>query len=189
MSDEKTMTNKEVAEVFNVRPNLIQETGLRLFPDKERRNGVAIRWTEDEVTEISKEIKRNMGKGNSNVPLVQTKGMPSTHKEVMQRAGEVLKDLMSILAEMSDTSELKDERIRELEHQVEYNATIGTMRWRDVKKALGLSVTKEQMLADTHLEEDVDYFLKCMGYDKYPTLLLTDNALSIIKQTYSSKEE
>lgn len=195
----KGMTTKEVAEALGTSPNVISENAKK-YLNKQFEKGKAARYTEEEVTVLLEKMREHPS-NNSNEQLISSTYKLSTRLSADYKSAEFVnsQDYHSdegrrvvtqaifglcegLLRDLSKENAM-------LKHQAEYNATIGTMRWRDVKKALGLSVTKEQMLADTHLEEDVDYFFKCMGYDKYPTLLLTDNALSIIKKTYPNREE
>jgi len=74
-----------------------------------------------------------------------------------------------------------------LKHQVEYNEVIGCSRWADVKKLLSLKDNWESVCNKLNLEENVDFFKKCMGYDKYPTVLLPDNTVARIKKEICKK--
>ena len=188
--EETLMTTKQIAEILQVKPKLVIDTGKRLFPSRVK-NGVTTYWTEREVTEISKTIKSNIGKGNSSIPFVQKKGLPSTHLEVLERAGNALKDLMTVISDMKAEADIAKSRVvaveaenKMLKHQIEYNKVIDCTRWKDVKKLLGIKENWETVCGKLNLEEDIDYYKKCMGDDKWPTTMLTDDAVSRIKEDY-----
>jgi hypothetical protein len=182
---EKTMTTKELAEVLGVSKNRVQESAKRIFPNR-MIHGHATYWNEYEVSEISKELKRNQRAPNLTVGLNQQ--LPSTQLEVLERAGSALKDLMTVIADMKAEADVAKSKAvafesenKMLKHQVEYNEVIGCSRWRDVKKLLGLKITWEEVCEKLHLEEEVDYFKKCMGFDKYPTIMIPDSTIERIK--------
>ena len=179
--EKETMTSKEIANVLGVRKNLVQETAKRLYPNR-IKHGISTFWNEDEVSAISIEIKKNIGKGNSFLTVGSNQQLPITRKEVMKNAANALKDLLTAIADMDSNQSALQAENEMLKHQVEYNEVIGCSRWSDVKKLLGLKSKWEDVCNQLHLEENVDYFKKCMGYDKFPTIMITDNTVYRIKQ-------
>ena len=191
----KTMTSKEIAEALGVKSKLVIDTGKRLYPSRVK-NGVATHWSEIEVTEITKSIKANIGHGNSTIPFAQTKGMPSTQLEVLERASNALKDLMGVITDMKAEADIANSRViaveaenKMLKHQVEYNEVIGCSRWTDIKRLLGIKEKWDAVCEKLNLEENVDYFKKCMGYEKWPTVMLTDGSVAKVKKHYDRVEK
>lgn len=81
-------------------------------------------------------------------------------------------------------NKLLAEENRVLKHQLEYDKIIGCVKWSDVKKTMGIRDNFKEVCKNTRIEPNVDWYEKIMGEDKYPTKLLTDRAVDIIKEYY-----
>lgn len=192
---DKLMTTKELAKVLNVDVRTIQMTVKRILdPAKVHsrviNGGKSMVFNEEQATLIKQEIQKHHNLATRQIDEV------STHLEVLERAGNALKDLMTVIADMKAEADIAKGQVvaisaenKMLKHQIEYNEVIGCARWTDVKKLLNIKVKWDIVCTALSLEENVDYYKKCMGYDNYPTVLLPDNTVNRIKECISSIEQ
>lgn len=175
---EKTMTTKELAEALGVEvtsvKRTVQKLGAVLHSVKKNSQGGYL-FTEEQATLIKQEIQKHHNLATRKIDSV------STEMEMKQKAAEVIQWYMSSYEAEKELRLKAESENKMLKHQVEYNEVIGCSRWRDVKKLLGLKITWEEVCEKLHLEEEVDYFKKCMGFDKYPTIMIPDSAIERIK--------
>lgn len=187
---EELMTTKELAQVLGVSIDTVTRVANKVIDPsavlhRVINGGKSKVFTEKQATLIKKEIQKHHNLATRQVDEV------STHLEVLERAGNALKDLMTVIADMKAEADIAKSQVvaisaenKMLKHQVEYNKVINCIRWRDVKKLLGIKDKWESICQKLNLEEDVDYYKKCMGNDKFPTTLLTDDCVNRVKELF-----
>lgn len=203
---DKLMTTKELAKQLGTKPAIITENAKKCLPNKKIQNGKPTYWSEAEVTILLEFMKKNnnrtdldlsnrtIGANTSLTPALQAQSFISklnaSDKNTQRVIISTVAQLNSMLVEalQNENNMLTDEN-KILKHQVEYNEVIGCARWTDVKKLLNIKVKWDIICTALSLEENVDYYKKCMGYDNYPTVLLPDNTVNRIKECISSIEQ
>lgn len=123
LTNEKTMTVKEVAEVLGVTPESIKWNIRKLYPDK-MKNGIETRLTEKEITEIKSIM----------IPTSQLVGV-TTDLEMQQKTVEV----MQYWINKTKDAELK---LKEAQPKIDfYDAVTGskdTIDMSEVAKVLNI---------------------------------------------------
>lgn len=175
---EKTMTTKELAEALGVEVTSIKRTvqklGAVLHAVKKNSQGGFL-FTEEQAILIKQEIQKHHNLATRKIDSV------STEMEMKQKAAEVIQWYMSSYEAEKELRIKAESENKMLKHQVEYNTVIGCSRWKDVKKLLGIKEKWETVCEKLSLEEEVDYFKKCMGFEKFPTVMIPDSTIERIK--------
>ena len=201
---DSAITTMQFAKQLGTSPNVVLENARKCLPNKKIENGKPTYWTKEEVTILLDYMKSHTSNNRSAefsslVANTSTELTPALKAQQfissIDYSDESAVDMVTatitalssnlIAALHSENKGLVKEN-KMLKHQVEYNEVIGCSKWSDVKKLLGLKMKWEDVREKLDLEENVDYFKKCMGYDKFPTTLITDNALNRIKELADS---
>ena len=202
--DSTLISTKQFAKTIGVSTETIRTNGKILFPNKSVEKGKPVMWTESECNLILEKIRTNQqgSKATSKAaleaittditPAVKVQQFISSIDYNDESAVDMVTATITALSSNliaalhgENKSLVKENKM--LKHQVEYNEVIGCSRWADVKKLLGIKESWESICNLLNLEENVDYFKKCMGYDKYPTVLLPDNTIARIKKEICKK--
>ena len=198
----ETITTKELAKQLGTSPKVILENAKKCLPNKKIENGKPTYWSKAEVTVLLESMKKN---NNNQHNLSRSLISASTELTPALKAQQFISSIdysdesaadmvtatiialsSNLIAALHSENKGLVKENKMLKHQVEYNEVIGCSKWSDVKKLLGLKMKWEDVREELDLEENVDYFKKCMGYDKFPTTLITDNALNRIKELADS---
>lgn len=206
--DSTLISTKQLAEQLKISPKAVRENAKKCLPNKTIVNGKPTYWNEEEVTVLLDYLKGNTrGQGarkdltctevvqvteTSLTPALKVQQFISSIDYNDESAVDMVTATITALSSNliaalhgENKSLVKENKM--LKHQVEYNEVIGCSRWADVKKLLGIKESWETICNLLNLEENVDYFKKCMGYDKYPTVLLPDNTIARIKKEICKK--
>lgn len=174
---EKTMTTAQVAEVLGVTPRSVQmaveklaKNNSRVFADIRRNSQGGYLFSEQQVTAIKLELQ-NHSKVNALSPKT-TLEKQLLIQQAMQIQAEMIAELQAKNLEQA-------QRVQELEHQVEYNEVIDCKRWTDVKKEYHLTRLTKAKVKNSLAEREF-WFEKCMGMDKFPTLLIKPEAIDLL---------
>lgn len=196
MEEQQTMTTKEVAEALGISVQAVNARARQCLPNHSHQQGSANRYTQEEVTIITEALREHP----SNNLKVELSSLPSTELTPVYKMEQILRpaiqqddrDQLRVIAnagmkalEALCVSLERDNDM--LKHQVEYDKVIGCSRWSDIKKLLHIKDSFEIASEKVDLEENVDYYKKCMGYDKWATIMLTDSAVQRIQEFYSKE--
>jgi hypothetical protein len=178
----KTMTTAQVAMQLHTSAKVVLENAKKCLPDKKIENGKATHWTEAEITILLDCMKHNSSNHASDL-YFESKGSLSTDltpalkiKKAMELMQEGYEEELQILKAKNLE---QAQRVQELEHQVEYNEVIDCKRWTDVKKEYRLTRLTKAKVKNSLAEREY-WFEKCMGMDKFPTLLIKPEAIDLL---------
>ena len=185
------VTVKDLASQLNVSGKTILRASKELFEP-----GTVLSWvinggktsvfTEEQATAIKLKLReRNNLKDNSIVTQIGNDlefFALIKKREIEQKALDEYRDRR--ISELSEENEELKKENEMLKHQVDYNAVIGCSRWMDVKKLLGIKEKWDVVCSQLDLEENVDFFKRCMGYEPYPTIQLPDSTVEKIKKCF-----
>lgn len=195
----RMMSTKEVAVNLGVTSQAIRDRAKALFPDKNIKPREALYFSEEEVTVILETMKNNPSNNlqSSTLQNMTTSLTPAykaqqfissidyTDESAVDMVTATITALSSnLIAALHGENKTLRKENKMLKHQVEYNEVIGCSRWTDVKKLLGIKEKWDVICDNLNLEENVDFFKKCMGYDTYPTIMIPDSTIAKIKECF-----
>lgn len=203
--DSTLISTKQLAAQLHTSPKVIMENAKKCLPNKKIVNGKPTYWNEEEVTILLDYLKSNSSNHASDL-YFESKGKTNTSLTPALKVQQFISSIdyndesavdmvtatitalsSNLIAALHGENKNLVKENKMLKHQVEYNEVIGCSRWADVKKLLGIKESFETVCKQLNLEENVDYFKKCMGYDPYPTTLLPDSTIERIKKEYCKK--
>lgn len=192
------LTTRQLAKQCGTTPVVILGNARKCLPNKKIENGKPTYWTEEEVTVLLEQIKTNnnnqydlsrsvKGVNTSLTPVLKVQqGLKQAQDNAttIEQQMEIANAGMQALAKAMTM--LKGENV-ELKHQVEFNKVIGFLCWKKTKTELGIKMNFKTLVETYNLEEEIDYFEKCMGMDKRPTKLISPRVYEMLKREMQGK--
>lgn len=199
------ISTKQLATQLHTSSKVIIENAKKCLSNKKIINGKPTYWNEEEVTVLLDYLKSNSSNHASDL-YFESKGRTNTSLTPALKVQQFISSIdyndesavdmvtatitalsSNLIAALHGENKTLIKENKMLKHQVEYNEVIGCSRWADVKKLLGIKESWETVCNQLNLEENIDFFKKCMGYGKFPTVLLPDNTIARIKKECCKK--
>lgn len=118
---------------------------------------------------IAKEFKKEVKKILHDLRVGNSVLVPKTFSEALYLAAKQQEEIEKQQAMI----EHQQSQIEQLDHAIEYSKVIDWKGWLLLKKQLNFKGNFKSLVKEIPLEEGTDFEKKVMGYDKYPTILIS----------------
>jgi phage antirepressor YoqD-like protein/biotin operon repressor len=193
LTNEKTMTTKELADYLRTSPKVVIENARKCLPNKIIENGKVTLWTQKEVTILIEQMKTSNPNENTfteAVKAVSTELTPALKmKELTAEKTMTVQELADSLHVSDRTVQNTIKKLANVLSQVKTNSQGGYLLTESQCTRIKMELENHHNIADSTavktVSNDMEFFAKSLELQKYATARLAE----LEKQNQEQKQQ